>query len=216
MYNTGADVLGVLVARASGLPFDVFLRERLFEPLGMRDTGFSVPAEKVDRLPTEYWTDFATGETVVYDGARDGEWSRPPAFPSGGGGLVSTLDDVLAFGRMMLNRGTYQNHRVLSASAVDAMTADHLTPEQRTAPDFFPAWWSERGWGFGMAVLTKPDTVGRNVGAFGWDGGLGTAWCSDPAADLVTVLMTQRAWESPNPPNVCIDFWRAAYAALED
>src|SRR5207244_3464965 len=79
-----------------------------------------------------------------------------------------------------------------------------------------PAWWSERGWGFCMAVLTKTDAVGRNVGAYGWDGGFGTVWCSDPALDLVTILMTQRAWESPNPPNVSSDFWRSAYAASQD
>ena len=96
------------------------------------------------------------------------------------------------------------------------MTTNHTTPQQRTAPDFFPAWWGPRGWGFGMAVHTERDSVGRNAGTFGWDGGLGTVWYSDPAADLVTILMTQRAWESPNPPNICLDFWRSAYQALGD
>src|SRR5438067_587134 len=99
LYHTAYDVLGVLIARASGQTFEAFLRERLFEPLGMTDTGFAVPTADIDRLPTEYWTDFATGETVVYDEARGGQWSRPPAFPSGGAGLVSTVDDFLAFGR---------------------------------------------------------------------------------------------------------------------
>src|SRR6266702_8721784 len=105
MYNTGADVLGVLIARASGQPLETFFRERIFEPLGMKDTGFSVPAGKLDRLATSYWTNFRTGTTEVYDQAKGGQWSQPPAFPSGGGGLVSTIDDYLAFGQMMLSQG---------------------------------------------------------------------------------------------------------------
>ncbi len=215
MYNTGADVLGVLIARASGQTLDAFLRERLFEPLGMHDTGFSVPPEKLDRLPTEYWTDFTTGETVVYDEAGGGKWSRPPAFPSGGAGLVSTVDDFLIFGEMLLNEGTQEGERILSPGAVEDMTRDHLTHAQKAASDFVPGFWDTRGWGFGLSVTTKQDDVGRRAGAFGWDGGLGTVWYSDSAEDLVTILMTQRAWESPNPPSVCLDFWRSAYAAIE-
>jgi CubicO group peptidase (beta-lactamase class C family) len=98
MYHTGSEMLGVLIARASGQLFDVFLRERIFEPLGMVDTGFHVPAGKLDRLPPEYFQDPETGELAVYD-EPDGQWSRPPAFPSGAAGLVSTADDFLAFGR---------------------------------------------------------------------------------------------------------------------
>src|SRR5436305_10827383 len=90
MYNTGSDVLGVLIARASGQPLETFLRERLFEPLGMKHTGFSVPETSLDRLATSYWTDHASGKLVVYDEARGGQWSHPPAFPSGAGGLVAT------------------------------------------------------------------------------------------------------------------------------
>src|ERR1019366_580719 len=97
MYSTGCDVLGVLVARASGKSFDSFLRERLFTPLGMEDTGSSVSPGKIDRLPTEYWTNFATGALEVYDNAEGGQWSRPPAFLAGSAGLVSTMDDYLSF-----------------------------------------------------------------------------------------------------------------------
>src|SRR5207244_7784399 len=114
MYNTGSDVLGVLIARASGQPLETFLRERLFEPLEMRDTGFSVPEASLDRLATSYWTDPASGELVVYDEARGGQWSRPPAFPSGAGGLVATIDDYLAFGQMMLSHGKHGGERILS------------------------------------------------------------------------------------------------------
>src|SRR5438105_5471024 len=107
MYNTGSDVLGVLIARASGQPLETCLRERLFEPLGMKDTSFSVPAASLDRLATSYWTYPASGELVVYDEAEGGQWSREPAFPSGAGGLVSTVDDYLAFGQMMLSQGKH-------------------------------------------------------------------------------------------------------------
>src|SRR3989442_9068302 len=93
MYNTGSDVLGVLIARASGQPLETFLRERIFAPLGMKDTGFSVPAAKLDRLATSYWTHPQSGALEVYDAAEGGQWSRPPAFPSGGAGLVCTIDD---------------------------------------------------------------------------------------------------------------------------
>src|SRR5438094_463529 len=97
MYNTGADVLGVLIARASGSPFDIFLRDRIFEPLGMKDTSFSVPADKQSRFVPSYLTDWRTGALNLYDDPTTGRWSGPPAFPSGAGGLVSPEDDYAAF-----------------------------------------------------------------------------------------------------------------------
>lgn len=103
LYNTGSNVLGVLIARASGQPFETFLRERIFEPLGMKDTAFSVPPTSIDRLATSYRTNFETSSLEVYDEPAGGQWSRPPAFPAGSAGLVSTIDDYLAFGLMMLN-----------------------------------------------------------------------------------------------------------------
>src|SRR5437763_938415 len=128
MYNTGADVLGVLIARASGQPLETFLRERLFEPLGMRDTGFSVPEASLDRLATSYRTDPTSGKLTVYDVAEGGQWSRPPAFPSGAGGLVSTIDDYLAFGQMVLSLGKHGNERILSRLSGEPMTTDQRTP----------------------------------------------------------------------------------------
>jgi CubicO group peptidase (beta-lactamase class C family) len=212
-YNTGSDVLGVLVARASGMPFERFLRERLFEPLGMKDTGFSVPASSIDRLATSYLVDPATGSLAVYDPAAGGQWSRPPAFPSGGAGLVSTVDDYLAFGRMMLGGGERGDARILSRESVRLMTTDQLTPEQKAATLWVPGFFDAHGWGFGMSVVTGRDELGRSVGSFGWGGGLGTAWWSDPTQGLVGVLLTQRAWTSPSPPDVFRDFWRAVYAS---
>jgi CubicO group peptidase (beta-lactamase class C family) len=215
MYNTGADVLGVLIARASGRPFEDFLRERLFEPLGMKDTGFFVPAEKMERLATSYGTDFATGEIELYD-EPGGRWSRPPAFPSGAAGLVSTVDDYLAFGRMMLNRGKCGAERILSRPSVEAMTTDHLTPEQKAVSGLVPGFFDNCGWGFGVSVVTRRNEPAATIGKFGWDGGMGTSWYSDPAEEMVTILMTQRAWTSASPPPVCRDFWTLAYAAIDD
>jgi CubicO group peptidase (beta-lactamase class C family) len=216
MYNTGSDVLSVLIARASGQPFGTFLRQRIFDPLGMQDSGFSVPEAKIDRLATSYRTNFQTGKLEVYDEARGGQWSRPPAFPSGAGGLVSTVDDYHAFARMMLNKGKQGSQRILSRPAVNAMTTDQLTPQQKAGCGLVPGYFDNHGWGFGVSVVTKPGDPAASVGKFGWDGGLGTSWYSDPQEDMMTILLTQGAWTSPNPPNVCRDFWTLAYQAIDD
>ena len=214
MYNTGSYVLGVLIARASGQPLDTFFRERIFEPLGMRDTGFGVPREKLARLATSYGVD-AEGRLELHDGVEDSRWSRPPAFPDGGAGLVSTVDDYLAFGQMLLERGRHGSERILSRLAVEAMTTDQLTPEQKAASGFFPEFWASRGWGFGVSVVTRRDDLAAVPGRFGWDGGYGTSWASDPEEELVAILMTQRA-EFPLVSRVHLDFWTSAYQAIDD
>jgi CubicO group peptidase (beta-lactamase class C family) len=216
MYNTGADVLGVLIARVSGQPFETFLRERIFEPLGMKDTSFSVPGHKINRLVTSYWTNFMNEEIEVYDKAEGGQWSRPPAFPSGAGGLVSTIDDYLAFGQMLLNYGKHGSERILSRLSVETMTTDQLTPEQKAVSGLFPGDFDSLGWGFGMSVVTRRDDISSVPGRYGWDGGLGTSWNSDPREEMVTILLTQLAWTSPSPPNVRIDFLTSAYQTIDD
>ncbi|WP_446211066.1 serine hydrolase domain-containing protein [Micromonospora sp. IBSANI012] len=131
MYDTAADVTGVLIARATGMSFGDALRERICDPLGMKDTAFSVGGESIGRLATAYERDnAATGEPVVED-APDGRWSRPPAFESGGGGLVSTADDYLAFATALLAGGTHHGERMLPRPSVALMTSDHLTPAQK-------------------------------------------------------------------------------------
>ena len=216
LYNTGSDVLGVLIARASGQEFETFLRERIFEPLGMRDTGFSVPTASLDRLATSYWTDPASGELKLYDEAEGGQWSRPPAFPSGAGGLVSTIDDYLAFGQMMLSQGKHESSRILSRLSVETMTTDQLTPEQKAVSGLVPGYFDSHGWGFGVSVVIRRNDIAAVPGRYGWDGGLGTSWYSDPREEMVTILMTQRAWTSPSPPDVCLDFWTSAYQTIDD
>src|SRR5215204_5024547 len=138
LYNSGSDILGVLISRVAGTSLEEFLRERIFVPLGMNDTSFSVPASKLDRLASSYWTNLETGEFEVFDGVEDSRWAGPPVFESGAGGLVSTVDDLLAFGRMMLKGGKYGNERILSRPSVELMTTDHITPEQKAVSGFFP------------------------------------------------------------------------------
>ncbi len=215
MYNTGSDVLGVLIARATGQPLETFLRERLFEPLGMKDTGFSVPPDQIGRLATSYWADSGGGGLTVFDEAASGQWSAPPAFPSAAGGLVSTVDDFLAFGRMLLDDGRRGETRILSRPAVEAMTTDQLTPEQKASSGFIPGFFDGMGWGFGLSILTRRDGVAAVPGRFGWDGGLGTSWYSDPKENLVAILMTQRA-VFPKFSGVWLDFWTSVYAAIDD
>ena len=212
LYHTGSDVLGVLIARASGQRFETFLRERIFEPLGMKDTGFSVPAATLDRLAACYQVNPKTRALEVFDDPSASKWSQLPAFPSGGGGLVSTVDDYLAFGQMMLNRGKHRNERILSRPSVELMTTDQLTLDQKVG-SFLP---DSRGWGFGVSMVNKRDDLAAVPGRFGWDGGYGTSWSSDPKEEMVAILMTQRLWDSPSPPGVYRDFWTLAYQAIDD
>jgi CubicO group peptidase (beta-lactamase class C family) len=216
LYNSGSDILGVLISRVAGTSLEEFLRERIFAPLGINDTSFSVPASKLDRLASSYWTNFETGEFEVFDGVDNSRWARPPVFESGAGGLVSTVDDLLAFGQMMLNQGKHENERILSRPSVELMTIDHITPEQKAASDFFPDFWDSHGWGFGVSIVTRRDDLAATPGRYGWDGGYGTSWYVDPKEELIGILMTQRVWDSPNPPSVLLDFWTSTYRAIDD
>lgn len=197
LYNTGASVLGVLLARAAGEPFDEVLRTRVFEPLGMCDTGFFT--SHTERLATAYRP---TPAGLVVDDRPDGAWSTPPRFRDGGAGLVSTVDDLHAFARMLLADGG----QVLAANAVVAMTSDQLSDAQKAHGGLGPGFFDGRSWGFCQAVYED--------GSFGWDGGLGTSWRVDPARDLVVIVLTQRMWETSEPPEVHSDILQAAHAAL--
>ena len=216
MYNTGSYILGVLIARASRQPLEAFLRERIFEPLGMQDTGFSVPSGKLDRFATSYWTDFETGRLDLFDAPEDSQWASPPAFPDGGGGLVSTADDLGAFGQMMLDKGVYDGRRILSRPSVELMTVEHLTPEQKAATDNLSMFLGNHGWGFGVAVVHERDDIASTPGKYGWSGGLGTNWAVDPAEQMITILLTQASFTSPSGPMIIEDFGTLAYQAIDD
>ena len=190
LYNTCSDVQGVLIARVAGQSLPEFLAERIFEPLGMRDTGFHVPAEKLDRLPPYRRADLAPIE--------DGLWTEPPIFPSGAGGLVSTLGDWHRFGRMLLADGG----GLLSPRSVRLLMTDHLTQEQREASTIF---LEGAGWGFGGAVASD--------GRYGWVGGTGTTAHVAPSTGTCGVLLTQVQMTGPTPTPLMREFWRYAFGA---
>ena len=212
LYNTGSDVLGVLIARAAGQPLETLLSDSVFGPLGMVDTGFA--ATDVARLGSCYATDPATRERRVYD-PPSGQWAKPPTFASGAGGLVSTLDDLHAFGRMLLSGGRLPDgSQMLSRASVEAMTTDHLGVARGASG---PAPDGTQGWGFGVSVQVSRHGLGPTVGGYGWAGGLGTSWGNDPAKDLVGIVLTTDMFVSAFPPPAVIqDFWTCAYAAIED
>jgi len=187
-YNTGSLVLSVLVARAARQPLADFLRTRIFEPLGMKETGFSMPAKKTRRLPSNYMTNYATGKMEEQTASGPSLWAKAPVFPSGAAGLVSTIDDYLAFARVLLNEGVHKSKRLVSQRSVRLMTTNHLTPEQMATGG--PILGGQ-GWGFGVAVVTAPDEVSSEPGRYGWNGGYGTFWFNDPARNLVATAMTQ-------------------------
>jgi CubicO group peptidase (beta-lactamase class C family) len=198
LYGTGASVLGVLLERATGEPLGDVLRTRLFEPLGMRDTAFWTA--RADRLATAYE---ATAQGLVVWDPPDGAWNRPPAFADGAAGLVSTADDLHAFARMLLAGGA----PVLGAEDVRAMTSDQLTAAQKADGGLGADFFRGLSWGFCLAVFDD--------GSFGWDGGAGATWRVDPRRDLTVIVLTQRLFDSPQPPRVHDDIQSAARAALQ-
>jgi CubicO group peptidase (beta-lactamase class C family) len=189
LYDTCSAIQGVLVARASGTTLPDFLAERVFAPLRMTDTAFTVPAAKRERFTSFYKK---TGDGLVLADAPDGQWATEPAFPLGSGGLVGTVDDWLAFGRMLLADGT----PVLSAESVRLMTTDHTTPAHREIGALF---LDGEGWGMGGSVTGT---------RYGWVGGTGTSAHVDLAAGTVAVLFTQVGEDSPVPSEWMRDFWR--------
>ncbi len=199
LYHLGASVLGVLMARATGRPLPTVLAERVLAPLGMRDTGFGVPEHARGRLGPHWTPPGEDGRRDCYDPA-DGQWARPPAFPDGGDGLVSTVDDVAAFAAMLSAGGRAPDgRRVLAEATVAAMLTEQVGPVDDEGG----------GWGLGLGVRRADEPGGRSAGSFGWDGGLGSSWWTDPVTGATAVLLTNQMWASPQPPAV-FDAFRAA------
>lgn len=214
LYNSGSEILSVLISRVAGQSLGDFLRERIFAPLGMKDTAFHVPEAKRERLVTAYTRDHTTQELKVFDDPVSGTYARPPVFENGSAGLVSTLDDFNAFAQMMLNGGRLGSERILSRPSVELMTTDQLSPEQKIGSELF--FGDNRGWGMGVSVFTRRDDLYTAPGRFGWEGGYGTSWYSDPREQLTGVLLTQRLMDSPQSPRAFVDFWTSVYQAIDD
>jgi len=198
LYGTSSALQGILAARVSGRTLPDFLAERIFEPLGMRDTGFEVPASKRDRFTSSYAP--AEDGTLRLTDTPDGDYSRLPRFPSGGGALVSTADDWLAFARMLLAGG----QGLLTPTSVSRMTTNHLTAAQREAAALF---LEGQGWGYGGQVDVAPIDLWNVPGRYGWIGGTGTTAHIVPPTGTVTILLTQVAMTGPTPMRLMREFW---------
>jgi CubicO group peptidase (beta-lactamase class C family) len=202
-YNTAYDILGVFVARVTGQPFARAVMERVLQPLGMRDTGFSFPPAATARATTWYRRG-DDGALEVVD-APDGQFADPPAFASGAGGYVSTAADLLAFHRMLLVGGA----PVLPPDLVAAMTRDQLTAAVRATGGGF---LDGQSWGFGGGVDVARRNPWNVVGRYGWVGGTGTSAYVVPADASVAILLTQVELGGPDGGRVLETFWRAAAA----
>ena len=223
-YNTGATLAGILIERVTGAPFAEVLGKRVFEPLGMTDTAFWVPAEKLGRFTSMYAPSRGrrgirrqqcgrggrAGLTLI--DRPDGWYAAPPSLPDGAGGLVSTIDDLGAFAAMLAADGG----GLLSPESVALMLRDRSTARDRAEQPWF--FGEHLGWGLAMSVPAAGVAPGAAAGGmprgYGWEGGSGTAWRNDPATGLTGILLTQRMMTSPEPPPVARDFWSAAYAAM--
>ena len=210
LYNTSSMVLGVLIARASGMPFDQFLESRIFKPLHMVDTAFWVPEQKRSRLATVYRRGSQPGTLVRSEGRR---LSEPPVFPSGAGGLVSTVDDYLQFARMMLHNGEVDGVRLLSRKSVELMTQDYLTAVPHKQFFINDTFFSNAGFGFGLEVQTKRVGIGPSVGSYWWNGATGVSWIADPKEDMIYLRLIQKM---NGAGNFADEFLTAVYQAIVD
>jgi CubicO group peptidase (beta-lactamase class C family) len=208
LYNTGSYILGVLLARVTGNSLAELLRTRVFEPLGMRDTGFFVPDGQRHRLVSAYRLE--QGRPQLADSPATSAWRSAPAFPDGGAGLVSTADDYRAFSRLLLAQRQIDSRHLLSTPSIAALTTDRLTAAQRATGAAILG--EGRGWSCGTSVVVKPSGQGLPVGAYGWNGGLGTTWVADPQSGLTAILLTQTQFSSPEVPAVHQEFWHAVFS----
>ncbi|SDF96390.1 serine hydrolase domain-containing protein [Paraburkholderia phenazinium] len=217
-YGIATDILGVLIERVSGLTLGEFFRTRIFEPLSMRDTAFSVPESQLARLATAYGIHPSTRERVVEDRPATSRWANPKRFQGGGGGLVSTAEDYLQFARLLLGRGRVGETRLLSHRSVDLMRSNFLSRDQRRVPAFGQIVWAGQGFGLGLSIVDDPAQqlpLGyRSTGSFGWPGAYGTSWFADPVENLIGLMLIQRRAVEPFPMSV--EFERRLYDAIDD
>jgi CubicO group peptidase (beta-lactamase class C family) len=192
-YSHATEVLGIIVSRIVGKSLHDVLTERIFEPLGMVDTGFFVSPEQRERAATMYRLD---ENAELHDDAMGPIPVREPRFCQGGASLVSTADDYLRFARMLLGGGTVDGVRVLSADSVAAMRTDQLTDDQKHHPFLGMPFWVGRGFGLNLSVVTDPGKSAQlfgpgGLGTFGWPGAYGTWWQADPANELILIYLIQ-------------------------
>jgi CubicO group peptidase (beta-lactamase class C family) len=217
-YSVSTDVLGLLVERVSGMPFADFLQARIFGPLGMKDTAFTVSDDRLARFATNYVAP-ADGAVKLFDAPATSTYRKLPAFPSGGGGLVSTVDDYARFALMLAGGGKLGGARLLSRKTVELMASDHLTPSEFETFGL-RGYRAFSGNSFGLGVMVQTEVAGyRGLGSpgkNGWGGAAGTWYWVDPKEDLVAVLMIQRMSFGSAPIAISRDFETAVYQAIAD
>lgn len=212
-YHTGSDIVSVFIERVRGTTLDEVLAREVLAPLGMTDTGFWARPDQLDRFGACRMAE-ENGEFTIWDEPGDGRWSTPPAFRSGATGLISTTADLVKLGRMFLHRGVGPDGPVLGARYVAEMITNQLTDSQREVARI-DGFGPTLGWGFGAAVNSEQGPLAwPPIGAFGWDGGLGSRWIIDPTRDLCAVLLTTDGLSSPDLPVVLDDFFKAIATAL--
>ncbi|MCR5557729.1 MAG: beta-lactamase family protein [Butyrivibrio sp.] len=193
-YGTSADVLGAVIEKVTGMKYGEFLKERLFDPLEMQDTAFIVPKEKKDRMAGIYKIHRGQLRRLKDNHLLIRNDGGPNAFESGGAGLMSTLDDYMHFGQMLLNGGTYKGKEILTPATVHFLTHGCLTPMQQRA---FDNWQGLEGHTYGnlMRVMKNPDqaVIIGHKGEYGWDGWLGAYFMNDPSTQTTMVMLTQMA-----------------------
>jgi CubicO group peptidase (beta-lactamase class C family) len=204
VYSVSVDIQGYLVEKLSGKPFADFLRERIFQPLGMKDTGFYVPTDKLDRVASVYQGDATAGAAAM---PKDAGISQPPGMPSGGGGLYSTAGDYLRFAQMVLNGGELNGVRLVAPSTIELMRANHVSDEVKNARKFGIGLYQIQpglGFGYDFAILEDPLKLGSTAGkgTMIWDGVAGTWFWIDPTNDVVFVGIVQRWLMAPGAPDV--------------
>jgi CubicO group peptidase (beta-lactamase class C family) len=218
-YSVSTDVIGYLIAKISGKPFEQFLKERIFDPLGMNDTDFYVPADKARRLAACYAAD-GKGGMKLQDDSTNSSFLSPPSFISGGGGLCSTAADYLTFCRALLNGGELGGVRLIGPKTLALMTSNHL-PGGRDLPEMSRSLFSEAtyngiGFGLGFSVTMNPARalIPGSAGEYSWGGAASTSFWIDPAEELIAIFMTQLTPSSTYP--VRRELRTMVYAAITD
>lgn len=194
-YGTSADVLGAVIQTITGMQYGEFLKQEIFEPLGMTDTGFYVPEEKQHRLADAYEkTPEGVRLYVTNNLGIKYTMDKPPAFESGGAGLVSTIEDYSKFATMLIEKGSYNGRQILKPKTVVYMTTGKLTPWQQES--VWKSWEGMYGYGYSnlIRIMEEPGMAQFNTwkGEYGWDGWLGTYFCNSPSNNVTILLTTQR------------------------
>ena len=194
-YSVSTDVIGYIVSIVSGYSLEEYMNKNIFYPLGMSDTGFHVSSSKVHRFTANYYNS-PSDKLKLVDDPESSRYLKKPGFFSGGGGLVSTFDDYIKFSSMLLNKGVFQDKKVINASTVELMTKNHLFNNQDLLSTAMPGLrWAEssfEGIGFGLGFSIQMENTDEGPsGQYGWGGAASTYFWIDPHSEFICIFLTQ-------------------------